>query len=202
MRLYKNFEGGVGAPATENWELTNPPGAAIPPGATELSGNLVNLNLYDEPYGFSGMIEHFQKNIVVEGNTLLTDVSCTNLEVSGNLIIGALQVPNLVVTGHSQLNDVSAANVDISENLLVEGHTLLTDVSAANVDISENLLVEGLTRLNDASVNNIDMSSSSMLDISNGWMKVYGRGIDASLLPWWRELVGGIRGNLSGSPTH
>ena len=192
VRLYKNFEGGVGAPATENWELTNPPGAAIPPGATELSGNLVNLNLYDEPYGFSGMIEHFQKNIVVEGNTLLTDVSCTNLEVSGNLIIGALQVPNLVVTGHSQLNDVSAANVDISENLLVEGHTLLTDVSAANVDISENLLVEGLTRLNDVETLNIRMAANNILDISNGWMQVNGRGIDASGLPgggsYWGEV--------------
>jgi len=227
IRLYKNFAGGVGAPQTENWQLMNPIGQAVPVTATELTDNLVNLDLYNEqPYGFSGIIEHFQKNIVVEGHTLLTDVSCINLEVSGNLIIGALQVPNLVVTGHSQLNDVSAANVDISENLLVEGHTLMTDVSctnlevsgnliigalqvpnlvvtghsqlndvsATNVDISENLLVEGLTRLNDASVNNIDMSSPSMLDISNGWMKVYGRGIDASLLPgggsWWGDVSG------------
>ena len=124
----------------------NPIGPAVPVTATELTDNIVNLDLYNEqPYGFSGIIEHFQKNVVVEGHTLLTDVSCTNLEVSGNLIIGALQVPNLVVTGHSQLNDVSAANVDISENLLVEGHT----------------------QLNDASVNNIDMSSPSILDISN-----------------------------------
>jgi len=204
IRLYKNFAGGVGAPQEANWALVNPIGQSVPLIATELSGNLVNLNLYDEPYGFSGMLEHFQKNIVVEGNTLLTDVSCTNLEVSGNLIIGALQVPNIVVTGHSQLNDVSAANIDISENLLVEGHTLLTDVSCTNLEVSGNLIigslivpnlvVTGYSKLNDVSSNNIYIANDKILDISNGWMQVNGRGIDASGIPGggagWGEVGG------------
>ena len=76
----------------------------------------------------------------------------------------------------------------------------MNDVSAANVDISENLLVEGHTQLNDASVNNIDMSSPSILDISNGWMKIYGRGIDASLLPGGGSSFGVSGGTFPGPP--
>jgi len=117
IRLYKNFAGGVGAPQAANWALVNPIGQSIPLTATELSGNIVNLNLYDEPYGFSGMLEYFQKNIVVEGKTHLNDVSAANIDISENLI----------VTGHSQLNDVSAANIDITGTLTINGDIVGSD---------------------------------------------------------------------------
>ena len=70
-----------------------------------------------------------REKLDVSENTIMNDISATNLELSGNLIVDG----TTDLSGHTTM---TTANIS--------GHTTMTDISATNLDLSGNFRVDGM----------------------------------------------------------